>query len=255
MSGSAIPRLVRNTGWHLRGRCVVCGRPTVFLCTDRSSARDNLFCVWCRSFARKRHLALLLLAELGAARSLAAVQRLDRDVYSAGVDGHIAAHLHRFARFTASELTDAPLGSSLPSGGTCQDLQALTFASGSQDVVVTEDVLEHVRHPDRAFAEIARVLRPGGVHLFTVPLYLDRATLERVEPHDDGSDRVLVEPLEYHGDARGQRVLAYRTFGTDLPERLAALGFETTLHLSRYDQRRLGIVDTAVFAARKATST
>ena len=31
----------------------------------------------------------------------------------------------------------------------------------------TQDVLEHVFQPDRALAEIMRVLRPGGVHVFS----------------------------------------------------------------------------------------
>jgi SAM-dependent methyltransferase len=248
-------RLLANAGWHRRGRCNVCGRATVFVCTDRSGARDNLFCVWCRSFTRKRHVVAVLLAELGGdQRSLADVEHLDRDVYSASVDDHLWHRLGRFERFTASELSDRPLGTSLPLGGQSEDLERLTLRSASQDVVITEDVLEHVRNADRAFAEIARVLRPGGVHLFTVPVYLDRPTLERVEPRVGEPDRVLVEPLEYHGDAVGTRVLAYRTFGNDLIPRLRQFGFETTMQVSRYDQLRLGIVDSAVFTSRRAAT-
>ena len=45
------------------------------------------------------------------------------------------------------------------------------------DLVVTQDVLEHVLDPARA-AEIARTLRPGGAHVFTVPWY-HQPTLRR----------------------------------------------------------------------------
>lgn len=42
------------------------------------------------------------------------------------------------------------------------DARALPLEDASADVVVLSDVLEHVRPPDAAIAEAARVLRPGG---------------------------------------------------------------------------------------------
>jgi ubiquinone/menaquinone biosynthesis C-methylase UbiE len=44
--------------------------------------------------------------------------------------------------------------------------EQLPFADGSVDTVVSTLVLCTVEHPDRALAEIARVLRPGGQLLF-----------------------------------------------------------------------------------------
>jgi SAM-dependent methyltransferase len=49
------------------------------------------------------------------------------------------------------------------------DVTALPLASGSADLVVCWDVLEHVPEPERAVAEIARVLRPGGVAVLALP--------------------------------------------------------------------------------------
>ncbi|GIV97978.1 MAG: type 11 methyltransferase [Herpetosiphonaceae bacterium] len=43
----------------------------------------------------------------------------------------------------------------------------LPFVSGSFDAVVSWDVIEHVRSPERMLAEIARVLVPGGSVLLT----------------------------------------------------------------------------------------
>jgi SAM-dependent methyltransferase len=48
-------------------------------------------------------------------------------------------------------------------------LMNLPFASGSLDVVIASEVVEHLPHPERAFAELARVLAPGGLLLVTVP--------------------------------------------------------------------------------------
>jgi SAM-dependent methyltransferase len=47
--------------------------------------------------------------------------------------------------------------------------QALPFAEGSLDVVVSASVLEYVPDPGAVLAECARVLRPGGVLVCTVP--------------------------------------------------------------------------------------
>jgi SAM-dependent methyltransferase len=47
--------------------------------------------------------------------------------------------------------------------------EALPLAAGSLDTVVAASVLEYVRDPAPVLAECARVLRPGGVLLCTVP--------------------------------------------------------------------------------------
>lgn len=48
------------------------------------------------------------------------------------------------------------------------DGHALPFQDGSFDVVFSFAVLEHLHTPPRAIAEIARVLRPGGLYVGTV---------------------------------------------------------------------------------------
>jgi SAM-dependent methyltransferase len=52
--------------------------------------------------------------------------------------------------------------------------------SATYDTVFCFEVLEHLPHPQRAMAEIARVLKPGGVLLVSVP-HLSRL---HEEPHD-----------------------------------------------------------------------
>jgi SAM-dependent methyltransferase len=47
----------------------------------------------------------------------------------------------------------------------------LPFQSGRFDAVLASDVLEHIEDDGRALAEIARVLRPGGVFIFSVPAH------------------------------------------------------------------------------------
>jgi SAM-dependent methyltransferase len=49
------------------------------------------------------------------------------------------------------------------------DARCLPIASGSVDLVVAFDVLEHIVEDKQAAAEISRVLRPGGTALIAVP--------------------------------------------------------------------------------------
>lgn len=49
------------------------------------------------------------------------------------------------------------------------DARRIPLAEDSVDAVVMLEVLEHLKHPREALLEIARVLRPGGQLLLTVP--------------------------------------------------------------------------------------
>lgn len=46
---------------------------------------------------------------------------------------------------------------------------ALPFRAGAFDAVLCTEVLEHVPEPNQLLAEVARVLRPGGALVLTVP--------------------------------------------------------------------------------------
>lgn len=58
--------------------------------------------------------------------------------------------------------------------------EALPLKSNSFDAVICSEVLEHVRDPRIVLDEIARVLRPGGRLLLTVPLHYHI----HASPHD-----------------------------------------------------------------------
>ena len=76
----------------------------------------------------------------------------------------------------------------------------MTFADASVDLHVTQDVLEHIFDPAATFKEIARTLRSGGMHIFTVPLVnKERPTEVCAKLGADGTVEHLREP-EYHGN-------------------------------------------------------
>ncbi|MEM1333786.1 MAG: class I SAM-dependent methyltransferase [Actinomycetota bacterium] len=108
-----------------------------------------------------------------------------------------------------------------------EDLGALSFDDASFDLVVTQDVFEHVPDLAGALGEVRRVLRPGGRLVFTVPCFAHLDTTEvlaRVGP--DGHVEQLVEPPEIHGNPVGDGSLCFRHIGWDVLDLLRARGFD-----------------------------
>jgi SAM-dependent methyltransferase len=129
---------------------------------------------------------------------------------------------------------DKMLGEVFSDGSVNENLECLTFPDESLHIVITSDVMEHVRLDKKAHREIHRVLKPGGIYVFTVPnVRAWPKTCERVrinDPEDPAKDTHLLEP-EYHGDANspeGEKVLAYRTYGRDLETFLSEIGFSVS---------------------------
>jgi SAM-dependent methyltransferase len=168
-------------------------------------------------------------------------------IYEPGIVGPFRHLLRELPRYLNSYYwLDVGLGEQRD-GVRCEDLRNLTFADDSFDLVITSDIFEHVRGPMSAFAEIFRVLRPGGYHIFTVPLRwpLPGTTASRVDY--SGPEDVFIAPAIYHGsptDPKGS--LVYTDFGIDLPENLRSLGFETVTHH--------GPTYAVTFASRKPKS-
>ena len=174
----------------------------------------------------------------------------DARVYEMSSRGALCRYLRRtFADVTVSELFDGVPPGVWHDGVQCQDVEQLTYADGAFDVVTSTEVLEHVPDDRRAFAELHRVLRPGGALVFTVPLMDLPATIERARL--DNGVIVHLRAPEYHGDRlRGRRaVLAFRTYGLDLLDRLRVAGFEA--RLERLTEPAHAIVDGKVVVGVK----
>jgi SAM-dependent methyltransferase len=133
----------------------------------------------------------------------------------------------------------------------CENLEKLTFADCTFDLVITQDVFEHVLHPAPAFREIARTLKPGGAHIFTVPVYQGQKTAIRAE-QTANEIKHLLEPI-YHGnpvDKNGSLVVT--DWGDDILDFILANSGMTTEGFTFHD-KSLGLEAEFldVFVSRK----
>jgi len=234
--------------------CTVCGHLSVFLLTaGLDTIRNHAVCIRCRSSARNRHVAQWVIRETAGAgiRGLADFRgKPHLVVLNASSTGAIARALGKSSNITCFEFFEDVEPGALKDGVMNQDLRRMTFANDSVDLLVTEDVLEHVPEYRVAFAEIHRVLKRGGLHVYSIPFYFDRKT-EDLFTTQEGHP-VLKEPIEYHGDPRRGRIPCFAHFGFDLLEVQRDLGFDVKIARASYsDVRRFGVFDCYTLIARK----
>lgn len=107
-----------------------------------------------------------------------------------------------------------------------QDLTCLSFSKNSFDVILSQEVFEHIPDYKKALAECYRVLRKNGRLIFTIPFNHGLAKTiirARVLP---GEGVIHDMPPIYHGnpvDEAGS--LCFQDFGWDILDDLRSVGF------------------------------
>jgi SAM-dependent methyltransferase len=198
---------------------------------DQFDLREGATCAVCGSSGRSRQLAAVLTKEMNdrlgiRARSLAGATSNPASSGLRMAEINSAGSLHPFLR-CLSGLCYSEYGSTdaaVPS----ESLDELTYASETFDIVITSDTLEHVPNVDRALGEIRRVLKPGGAHIFTVPVLWGRPTRQRARLIDGNVEEILSR--SFHGDysLRRDDLLVFHEFGHDFPDKVSTQGFEVT---------------------------
>ena len=213
-------RVVLRIGTLAPIHCSVCGRVSAARRFSQN-LRETGYCARCGATNRNRQVALVACraASEMCGRTIRALPGL-RDsgivVYNTESQGALHAQLRTMPGYVSSEY-----------------LARLSFPDASIDLVLSSDVFEHVPDPYGAHAEVRRVLRPGGRHVFTVPFHHDEhAHLDDVRARSgrNGEPELLAEPI-YHADpVRPQGVLVYTIFGLEMLVRLAEVGFDTRMY-------------------------
>jgi len=175
------------------GRCGICNTNVTYQAKG-PNLRSTLRCPVCDAVPRHRALFHVLNTFAPNWRSF------DFHESSPGADA-LSARIRKEAKsYTATQWdTSVPFGTMHPKGFRSEDLQEQTFADGSFDAVLTQDVFEHIFHPDKAIKEIARTLRPGGICIMTVPIVRKRLPSVRRASLEHGEIKHHLEP-QYHGN-------------------------------------------------------
>jgi Methyltransferase domain len=229
-------------GYLFPGLCPACGLPSTFE-IDRSYGarfsqgighvpnwRERLVCTKCNLNARVRTSAALIrgLVPETASRVWLAEQvtPLHREL------------LTRYPFLIGSEyLGPTAVSGSISEGGLRhEDCCASSFQTASLDAVCSFDVLEHVPNYRAALRDAVRVLRPGGLFIWTAPFDIDRyETLIRATVEQDGSVTHLEEP-DFHGDPVNPEagILCFQYFGWDILDEMRTAGFRDSMVYSTW---------------------
>lgn len=217
--------------------------------------RETLQCRKCLASMRQRSLALALLDQWHqrtsirhesisalAASGLGGIRLFDTDNFSA-----ISSLLRNDPNYIrCSYLPDMPWGLEIEPNYYNINLERIDFPDASFDIMLTSDVMEHVRNCDSAHAEIQRVLSPGGAYIFNVPYEEDSDDDIQLIDTSSNEDVYLCKP-QYHGDPLTGGILAYRVFGRNLISKLSNIGF--SVKFNRINDPISMVVDGDVFVA------
>ncbi|WP_325684265.1 class I SAM-dependent methyltransferase [Rhodopila sp.] len=240
--------------YQVPGICSLCGWSGLFRRTV-ASERETLACGRCRAVLRYRGQADALLYVVGGGQyptlaDLAARGALKPlAIFEPGKTGPLRRYLSQSGTYCRSQYIPGLPSGTERDGLVCQDLMATSFADASFDLVVTSDIMEHVRKPMAAFQEIARILRPGGAHIFSIPFLIPVPEVTRARVDTSGpEDRYLLPPV-YHGSGGGGLSLVYTDFGRDLGALLRQAGME--LEVMRHTGRSERHIVAATMIARR----
>jgi SAM-dependent methyltransferase len=216
-----------------RGYCSICEKPTYFI-QYSEWLRDYYKCSYCDSIPRQRALI--------SALNLYVPEWKDITIHESSPCGPASEYIKRnCAQYTQSFFFPGIPTGTVYNGNRCENLEKMTFSDNSFDLFITQDVMEHINNPENAVREICRVLKPNGIHLFTVPIYknLDQSS-PRIRVSEDGQIRTIKDPI-YHGnpiDSNGS--LVTYDYGLDFSNLIFKWsGMYTTIYVCR--DRNLGI--------------
>ena len=214
------------------GFCVPCNKNVSFLVDMQSGGqrhangwtpnwRERLECPLCRMNNRQRLIATLLKQALSDEQG--------KQVYL--MEQVTPIYNYALTTFANHKIIGSEyLGHEYP-GGTVvkgirhEDVENLSFADGQLDLIVSNDVFEHVPNPAKAFAECARALKSGGVMLATIPFHPDNdESVIRARLNNGQLEHTL--PPAFHGNPiSADGSLVFTDFGWDLLATMKEAGF------------------------------
>lgn len=231
------------------GICTACGRISYFR-KFLDNHRELGNCLFCEASNRKRQICYLLRKELRI-RNTGKI-KTTASILNAESSGGLHNSLKHNVNYIASEyFGDAYKSGEMVNETLHVNLLDMHFGDNEFDVVLTSDVFEHIPDPYRAFREVHRILKPGGVHLFTVPFYQTHYFDEKRAEIKDGQVIYHMDPVYHLDPINPEGIIVYNIFSIEMLLELSRIGFRTIMH-KLYDIR-YGILgnNAIVFESRR----
>jgi len=219
--------------FHASGHCSTCDNDVSFV-AHNSWLRDYFVCTRCGSIPRERALMTVIDSYFPKWREAVIHES------SPGIRGASLRLSNECSQYIPSQFFPGHASGTIVEGMRCENLEALSFKDESIDLHITQDVLEHVFHPSQVFREIARTLKPGGMHICTVPL-VNKGNPSKLRARIENNEILHLEPEQYHGNPVGDgRALVTVDWGFDICQNIfEASGLFT--HLIHIDDLSKGI--------------
>jgi len=175
-----------------KGYCPCCSKDVNFVSFNHW-LRDNFYCSNCFSIPRERALMITIEKYFPKWRTL---------------NIHESSPGNRGASFTLKNNCEKYISTQYYPNLTLgtfknkhrnEDLENQTFKDETFDLVITQDVMEHVYNPEKAFREITRTLKNGGAHIFTVPIVNKYNMTEVWATKGEDGEPVFLKTPEFHG--------------------------------------------------------
>jgi hypothetical protein len=229
------------------GFCICCDSPTTFLAVNPWH-RDYYRCMKCLSIPRERALLLALQKHYPDWRNLSIHESSPGKVQ---ITRRFESECSNYVQ--SQFFSDCEPGSRV-GPFVCQNLEKQTFADNSFDLVITQDVLEHIFHPSDALKEIHRTLKPGGAHIFSVPVINRHRKSEVWATLSKDSKVVFTHSPEYHNSPVNENGCPVSMhWGFDIVEYIRAnTGMDTIIEDEFDFQHGLSARYLEIFVSRKS---
>ena len=218
--------------------------------------RETVCCRSCGSTMRERTVASKLLEAINASlgedfKTISSFAESDKSLDILDTDSFwpVYTFLHGKKGYKSCRfIPEKSFGTVFSDGSYNVDLQKICFSDNMFDIVISSEVMEHVRDDNAAHREITRILKPGATYVFTVPYKPAYYEHEKLVLAAGNNDILLTAP-HYHGDPITGGILAYRIYGRQLFKDFEALGLKLDFEVK--NDIEIGIYLGDVFAANK----
>lgn len=221
----AIPK-IKNINF---GYCPICEKKTIFYAKN-DWLRDNYFCISCGSIPRFRAIIKYIKQYFPNYKNLY--------IHESSPMGASSEFMAKNCKNYSSShyFSDIHTGD-IKNGYRCENLESLTFKNESFDILITQDVFEHIHHPELALKEIERVLKSGGAHIFTVPYYPNIKSSPRII-EKNGASVHIKEPIYHKNPVSIEGSLVTYDWGYDIADYIYNICKMTTTILYTQDHRQ-----------------